>query len=112
MVLHLCNDLMLIGKVSAWAKARQLAYRNASSLSKFETCLQEDPVTRVAVDLQFPALDIDWVVERVRSQSPTIELIGYAQHVMTELIEAATYAGFQEVLTRGQFDRSFAKLLG
>ena len=36
---------------------------------------------------------------------------GYAQHVMTEVIEAAEQAGCDEVLTRGQFDRGFAALL-
>ena len=40
-----------------------------------------------------------------------IPIYGYAQHVMTELIQEAEQAGFNEVLTRGQFDRGFARLM-
>jgi carbamoylphosphate synthase small subunit len=47
--------------------------------------------------------------QQVRQAHPSARLYGYAQHVMTEIIDRATYAGYDEVLTRGQFDRQFAR---
>ena len=109
--MHLSNDLMLVGKVSAAAKSNVIAYKNASSLKKFEQSLADGNVSIVLVDLQFKTLDIEQVAQQVRSSDPEIKLCGYAQHVMTDLIEAAQQADFDQVLTRGQFDRGFLELM-
>ena len=111
MILHLCKDLMLVGKVSAWAKANDVAYKSASSLQKFEDALQSGDVQQVVVDLQFKMLDVGELAESVRQQPGELPLVGYAQHVMTDLIDSAKTAGFDKVLTRGQFDHGFADFL-
>ncbi len=112
-VLHLSSDLMLVGKVSSWAKSHGVPYQNASTLEKFDAALAEtDPVWHtVIVDLQFRGLDIAAIHGQVRAAIPPARLAGYAQHVMTELIAAAKAAGFDDILTRGQFDRQFAELM-
>ena len=112
MILHLSNDLMLVGKVSSWAKSNQIAYRNTPSMAKFQEALGSGEVDRVIVDLQTKSLDALAIVELVNETGDQIRLIGYAQHVMTEIIDQARTAGFGEVLTRGQFDRGFASYLG
>ena len=111
MVLHLSNDLMLVGKVSAWAKSNGVTYRNAANQKKFHNALNEDDCQVVLVDLQFKNLDMVDVVQSVKAVGAEIPIYGYAQHVMTQLIQDAEEAGFNEVLTRGQFDRGFARLM-
>lgn len=112
MILHLSNDLMLVGKVSSWTKAHGVLYKNASSFEKFRQILAVGEVNRVIVDLQFKALDIEDAACLVRSTDATLPLFGYAQHVMVDLIDRAKAAQFDEVLTRGQFDRGFGRLMG
>ena len=111
MVLHLSNDLMLVGKVSGWAKSNGISYRNASSPQKFAQLLSEGECRVVLVDLQMKNLDMAEVLQSVKAVGQEIPTYGYAQHVMTELIQDAEQAGFNEVLTRGQFDRGFARLM-
>lgn len=112
MVLHLCKDLMLVGKVSSWARANDVGYKSVGNVEKFGQLLSELDVQRVIIDLQFPSLDIPSVVETVRGAEGQLPVFGYAQHVMTDLIESAQAAGFDRVLTRGQFDRGFTELMG
>ncbi len=111
MVLHLSNDLMLVGKVSAWAKSNGITYRNASSPQKFAQLLSEGECRVVLVDLQMKNLDMAEVLQSVKAVGQEIPIYGYAQHGMTELIQEAEQAGFNEDLTRGQFDRGFARLM-
>ncbi len=118
MVVHLCNDLMLVGKISAWARAHHVSYCNLSSLASLQQWLDEANDHRMSlllVDLQIQPLDIPLLMELVRTErngpSKTVILVGYAQHVMTDLLEAARSAEFDRVLTRGQFDRQFADII-
>lgn len=111
MVLHLSNDLMLVGKVSAWAKSQSIPYRNISNLSKLATSLAEDSVDVVLVDLQLRNLDIEVACRTIKQADVETRVYGYAQHVMTDMIEAARAVGYDAVLTRGQFDRGFADLM-
>ena len=102
---------MLVGKVSGWAKSNGISYRNASSPQKFAQLLSEGECRVVLVDLQMKNLDMAEVLQSVKAVGQEIPTYGYAQHVMTELIQDAEQAGFNEVLTRGQFDRGFARLM-
>jgi len=111
MVLHLSNDLMLVGKVSSWAKSQSIAYRNVPNIQKLEASLEGDSVKVVLVDLQLKSLDIVVACQMIKDANANTRVYRYAQHVMTEVIEAAEQAGCDEVLTRGQFDRGFAALL-
>ncbi|MGI9519174.1 MAG: hypothetical protein ACR2NP_19135 [Pirellulaceae bacterium] len=111
MVLHLSSDLMLVGKVSAWARSNEMAYQNVSTLEKFRVALADSAADVVMIDLQFRGLNIPELATEVRDARPQSRLAGYAQHVMTDLIDAAQAANFDVVMTRGQFDRQFADLM-
>ena len=111
MTIHLSNDLMLVGKISSWANRHNLDYKNAANLDKLRELLESESVQVVLVDLQFRDLDIVEAARLVKDQDSNIQLCGYAQHVFTDLLATATQAGFDEVLTRGQFDRNFSEFL-
>lgn len=111
MVLHLSNDLMLVGKVSAWAKSQSIAYRNISSVNKLEAALEDAPINVVLIDLQLKNLEIALACQAIKKADAETRVYGYAQHVMTDIIAAAEQSGCDGVLTRGQFDRGFASLL-
>ena len=115
-VVHFANDLMLVGKVSAWCKKKGVSYTNASNADKFQNALQllteVDVGQRVVlVDLQVKSLDASATLDAVRSIDAAIPVYGYAQHVMVQIIQQAKDAGFDRVLTRGQFDHGFADLI-
>ena len=100
---------MLVGKVSSWARANSANYQSAGTLEKLQTALANPDVSVVIVDLQFRGLDIAALATEIRAAVIDAKLVGYAQHVMTDLIAAGEAAGFDAVLTRGQFDRQFAE---
>lgn len=64
---------------------------------------QED-VRWVILDLATRSGITQTIVPEVRRQYPDARLIAYAPHVHTGRLAAAREAGFDEVMTRGQFD--------
>ena len=97
MVIHLSSDLMLVGKVSGWAKSNDIAYRNASNMNKFEQMLAEEEVSVVLVDLQIALgshLQIDQAV-------PGEQL----QHVVEEA-DAGCHVGRASTAHRGAETRT------
>lgn len=112
MVIHLCKDLMLGGKVSSWANANHVAYRRVPSVQKLQEALLESGIEKVLVDIQIRDLDLPQLIADIRDYDRELPIIGYAQHVLVDLISAAESAGFDQVMTRGQFDRQFPHVIG
>ena len=64
------------------------------------------------VDLQLPGLQIADAVQQLRESVPGIAIIACGPHVHTERLAAATQAGCEAVVSRGQFDRDGATIVG
>ena len=112
MIVHLSDDLMLVGKVSSWAKSNNVEYQNARTVQEILKCAgPNQTVNKVVVDLQLRGLDVERLPQQLRQIMPGAKIVGYAQHVMVDLIAAANENGFDAVWTRGQFDRQFPELL-
>ena len=65
----------------------------------------------VLVDLTLSSLELDAAVQAIRERMPEARIIAYGPHVQEALLTAAAAAGCDEVLSRGQFDREFPRLL-
>lgn len=104
-ILVLCRDLMFASKIRATAAS-----------SGAEMKLLRDPAQLIGetgraliVDLGQPeALE---AASSWKSANPAAQLIGFVSHVETDTIARAKSAGFDSVLTRGQFAQSLPELL-
>lgn len=126
-IVHLSNDLMLVGRLSAMARGREVAYRafaNSNKLlgslapesSQAEQVTSQPSSTRLAsdgkepllvlVDLQLPGIDFRSFVTELRAHSPQFQVVAYAQHVMTGLLDEARAVADVRVWTRGQFHKA------
>ena len=92
---HLGVDLQIVGSVA------QLLQRADASLD----------CKLVLVDLTLSSLELDAAVQAIRERLPQARIVAYGPHVQEALLTAAAAAGCDEVLSRGQFDREFARLL-
>jgi CheY-like chemotaxis protein len=71
-----------------------------------------DAASAVAIDLRTPGLDVEALVPRLREAAqPQAAIVACGPHVHTESLAAATSAGCDAVITRGQFERRFDALL-
>lgn len=116
MIRFLARDLILTGKVTAQARARNREIAVYSALEPLLTDIRDSGESgesgdTVLVDLQLPGLDPGELVTAIRGKPGAIRVVAYAQHLRTDLLEAARTAGVDQVLTRGQFDRQIAELV-
>lgn len=115
MVLYLTGDLMMASTVQSVARQIDIEVTLAPSIAKLiEACSTASP-QRVLVDLQTQGMDVDSVsrlVEEIHSAvGDSIPVIGYAQHVQTEVLMTANRSGFHAVVTRGNLHRNPAQFL-
>jgi CheY-like chemotaxis protein len=118
-IIHLSRDLLLVARVSAAARGAGSSCQAVASVEKLLQLTGQPPHDgtgeperrRLLIDLQLPGLSIDCLIQQLTRIDPAIEVIAYAQHVMTELLDAARAAGIRNVLTRGQFDRNVNELV-
>jgi DNA-binding NarL/FixJ family response regulator len=118
---HLARDLMLVARVSATARAAGSRYRSFPSTEALVAALGDDAgengentescLYRILVDLQLPGVEPARLMEKIRETGRACEVVAYAQHVFTELLEGAKAAGIPRVMTRGQFDRQVNELV-
>jgi len=119
MILYLTQDLMLASNVRSVAKSEQIELKIVPNVAKLVESLGSSTLAceKVIVDLQTPGLSPDTfgqITQACSDQSgseKTSEVIGYAQHVYVDLLEAAREAGFAAVLTRGQMNGNVAAIL-
>lgn len=112
---HLARDLMLVARVSASARHAGRRYQSFPSAEALIAALCKDDGSgvdgmnsgpfRILVDLQLPGLVPEELIAGIRGTGAPCEVVAYAQHVFTDLLEAAKAAGIPKVMTRGQFDR-------
>lgn len=115
MIYYLTKDLMMASNVQAVARRSQIELKVVPSVTKLLELANSSAATRVLVDLQTPGLDaeaISTLVEQLAGvQEDSAPVIGYAQHVHVDLMQAASESGFAAVVTRGQMHHNAAEFL-
>jgi CheY-like chemotaxis protein len=111
-ILYLTNDLMFSSRVRAFAQPLGRQVFTSGSANSLLDRLKQTPSDLVIVDLGTCKSELAGLVQSVRDQATgSVQVIAYASHVDETTLEAASAAGFDQVLTRGQFDRGLALLL-
>jgi hypothetical protein len=101
--LMLCRDLMFVGKVTATARATGTPVRVIRDVAKVPA-----EGTRLIVDLNEPgAID----AAKTWKGATAGAVIGFVAHTDADAIAQARAAGFDQVMTRGQFTAKLEEIL-
>jgi DNA-binding NarL/FixJ family response regulator len=103
---YLTNDLFFSSRVTGVAQRLGLDLRVVGSVDR----ISED-CSLVVLDLTLPSLDVAVAVPSIKERCPAARVVAYGPHVHEPLLAAATAAGCDEVLSRGQFDREVERVL-
>lgn len=105
-ILVLCRDLLFTSKITATAKAKDVAVKIIRDPAK----LADEPASpRLIVDLTHPGFLDAAVAWKQRTGG---HVAGFAGHTEVELIAQAEAAGVDRVYSRGQFSAQLDEVLG
>lgn len=113
MIVFLTADLMMASTASSHARQKNITLRTATSADSAITLVKEARPHLFLVDLQTPGVEIAALGDAVRGLPDAVSpmTIAYAQHVNLESLDEARRAGFDQVLTRGQFNQQVGAII-
>ena len=106
-ILLFSRDLLASSSLTGAAQASGHSLESIASLEALVKRLEQANVQLIVVDLAAPGCDIGAIVQSAHAvvkNPPTV--IAFGPHVHKDRLEAATQAGCDEVLSRGQFFRT------
>jgi DNA-binding NarL/FixJ family response regulator len=111
-VYYLTGDLLFSSRVSGAAANLGVDLQVVGSVTKLLECAAAAVDCKlVLIDLTLSSLELDAAVQAIRECMPQARIVAYGPHVQEARLTAAAAAGCDEVLSRGQFDREFPRLL-
>jgi DNA-binding NarL/FixJ family response regulator len=111
-VYYLTADLLFSSRVSGAASNLGIDLQIVGSVTKLLECAEAAAGCKlVLIDLTLSTLEPGAAVQAIRERLPQARIVAYGPHVQETLLTAAAAAGCDEVLSRGQFDREFPRLL-
>jgi hypothetical protein len=110
------GDLMFGSRVAGAAASSGCQLHtvgNLKQLAKVLDAMTEDDTARglLLVDLESPQANAQAIADSASSCAIEVTVVGYAGHVKTALLQSARDAGFQQVLSKGQFNEQMRDLL-
>ncbi len=111
-LLILTGDLMFTSRVQTAARAAGKQAHAALSVARALELLADNEITTACIDLSAPGVDAAATLTALREASRVqpLRTIAYAPHVHEAKLAAAQDAGYDAVLTRGQFDRGLMEI--
>jgi DNA-binding response OmpR family regulator len=109
----LCDDLMFTSKVTATARAHDIAaFVSRNSTLALIEAFGKRPAC-IIVDLHLPSLDLPAFLNGLRkgSEGARPRVIGFGSHVDLETLKAARAAGCDLVMPRSQFTKELESKL-
>jgi len=110
-VLFLSSDLVFSSRLAAAGQRLGINVSTVSSIDAAVERIQGNLIELVVCDLSAPGAEPQALVAGLRREQANLAIVAYAPHVHEKRLEAATEAGCNEVLTRGQFDRQMDEIL-
>jgi PleD family two-component response regulator len=113
MVLALVDDLMFASKIKSTAAQLGVTVTFARSPDAALTAMRANAPTLVIFDLNNPRTDPLGTVAAMKRDAAlaSIATVGYASHILTDVINAAKTAGLDDVLARSAFTMRLQDLL-
>lgn len=109
-VFLLSGDLMFASKVRAAVDALGGRFAMGGNLPGDDAVVAE--LTHVVLDLSTRSKLVATLTPQCAERSPNATTIAYGPHVQVDRLAAARQAGFDRVLTNGQFAGNIAAALG
>ncbi len=111
-VAFLTNDLLFQSRFASIATAANVRLVADRTTDRLVAKLADDADVRlVIVDLTLEVGDLAEAIASLKNRCPVAITIAYGPHVHEAKLQRATEAGFDQVMTRGQFDRQMQTLL-
>jgi PleD family two-component response regulator len=113
MILAVLDDLMFTSKIKTTASQLGVAVTFARSAEAALGEMRKSAPSLVILDLNNARTDPLGLVASMK-QDPalaSVRTVGYASHVMTDVIDAARRAGVSDVLARSAFSQRLAEIL-
>ena len=111
-VAFLTSDLLFQSRVASIASSGGLRLVADRTPEKLAAKLADDSdVQLVIVDLTLDLSDLAAAIDLLKMRCPQAMTVAYGPHVHEVKLQRAIDAGFDQVMTRGQFDRQMLSLL-
>jgi DNA-binding NarL/FixJ family response regulator len=101
---------MFASRVQAAAAAANVPLLQITNPAQLPDRLAADS-RLVLIDLTLDGVNLPAVVQAVHAAAPSASVVAYGPHVDHKALAAAADAGCDQVLSRGQFDRSYRELI-
>ena len=109
-VLFLSDDLMFGSRVAHAALMQSVSLQTVLQLDQLPEALQYIDVERIILDLSCTAFIPAHVMEVVESSDREPRTMAFGSHVQQKKLEIANAAGFDEVVSNGQFNEMLPRL--
>ena len=109
-VLFLSDDLMFGSRVAHAALMQNVSLQTVLQLEQLPEALQYIDVERVILDLSCAAFIPGHVMEVVESSDREPHTMAFGSHVHLAKLDAASEAGFDQVVSNGQFNEMLSGL--
>lgn len=117
MIVYCCSDLIFATKVRSTADTLGVVSRPvrdaamlANRLDRVDDGKANEPVAAVLIDLEAGDHALA-MIEQAKVHDPSLPVICFASHVLTDLLLAAREKGADQVLTKGAFTARLPDLL-
>lgn len=106
------KDLLLGSQIAGAAKAAGCELTEVPSAERLRAVIANTPATHVVIDLTCAGVrdDLATLVPELKSADSPATVIAYGPHVQEGALNAASSAGCDRVLTKGQLSRELNTL--
>lgn len=113
-VIAAVDDMIFTSKIRATAEHAGVDVRFARNSDALLASARENRANLIIVDLHGQRIDPIALAAALKSdpELQAIELLGFFSHVQTDLMRAATEAGYDRVMPRSAFSKDLATILG
>ena len=106
----LSSDLMFGPRVSHAASQCGARVKTVLSPGKLEDELAQHECDLVILDLSCSLFTPDQVMQVLNTSEQTMKTLAFGPHVQEEKLQAAVAAGFDSVMSNGQFNQSLMQI--
>jgi hypothetical protein len=112
MIAVLAHDMLFAMRVSATCREQNVVSVFGGNLELIEgKCGDASAIRMWMVDLGHATGPLDKLLQEIRQKSPRTQAVAFGSHVLVARLNEARAAGFDHVMTRGQFDQALMGLV-
>jgi hypothetical protein len=112
MIAVLAHDMLFAMRVSATCRERNVVSVFGGTVELIEGKSGDVSSIRMwMVDLGHANGPLDLLLQEIRRKSPQTQTVAFGSHVLVDRLSEARAAGFDLVMTRGQFDQTLVGLV-